>query len=74
MTLEEQAQQLIMQHLSLDAPSYQELIQLGYTGLMHYYLHFSKNDRTMSTIADYDVTMELAKIDQPRDNKNHKFI
>ena len=68
-TLEQKAQQLIRQQLSLDVPSHQELIQLEYTGFMHYYLHCSKNDQTMSTTANNFIAMKLARIDQPRDNK-----
>ena len=71
-TLEQKAQQLIRQQLSLDVPSHQELIQLEYTGFMHYYLHFSKKDLTMSTTADHDTTMKLAHIDQPGDK--NEFI
>ena len=69
---EEEAKELIEQHLPNDtptAPSYQELIQLGYNGFVGYYLKHSKTYETMSTTADYDVTMKLAHIDQPRDNK-----
>ena len=70
-TLEQQAQQLIKQHLSADAPSYQELTsyEIPFSGFMEYYLQISKNEETMSTTADYGVTMKLARIDQPRDYK-----
>ena len=67
--MEQEAQQLIKQHLSRDAPSYQELVQRRFTGFMNYYLAYSTNDQTMSTTADYDVTMQLATIDQPGVNK-----
>ena len=70
-TLEQQAQELIKQHLSKDAPSYQVLnsYEHPFYGFMEYYLFHSKNDETMSTTADYGVTMKLARIDQPRDYK-----
>ena len=64
---EKQAQKLIKQHLSKDAPSYQESIQLGYYGFLHYFLQFSINEETMTTSADFDVVMKLAHIDQQRD-------
>ena len=75
---EKQAKDLIKKHLGRDAPSYQELKSLKksselknpYTGFMAYYLYNSKNDEKMTTSADYDVTMTLAKCDQPRDYKN----
>ena len=70
-TLEQEAQQLIKQHLSKDAPSYQKLrsYKNPYYGFVEYYLQFSRNFQTMSTTADYDVTMKLASIDQPGVNK-----
>ena len=49
-----------------------ELVRNRLTGFMHYYLQYSKNDRTMSTTADYDVTMKLATIDQPGVHKKIK--
>ena len=68
---EKRAQQLIKRYLSKDAPSYNELIQNVNTtcdgacvGYMHYYLDYSSSAQTMSTSADYKVTMELALIDQ----------
>ena len=67
---EKQAKALIKKHLGMDAPSYQELIQVGPYGFMAYYLYNSKKDEKMTTSADYDVTMTLAKCDQPRDYKN----
>ena len=65
--MEQEAQQLIKQHLSIDAPSYKELTsyERPFYGFMHYYLEHSINDQTMSTTADFDVTMKLATIDQP---------
>ena len=75
-TEEKKAQQLIKQHLSKDAPSYQELIQHArttvddpYFGYMHFYLDHSKNYQTMSSTADPKVTMELARIDQVENSK-----
>ena len=67
-TLEQRAQQIIKQHLSLDAPSYEEVKnKIGYTGFMHCYLQFTKNNQTMSSTADYNVMLELASIDKFRD-------
>ena len=68
-TLEQQAQELIKQQLSRKAPSYTELLQLDHTGFMDCYLEYSRNDRTMSTTADCDVTIKLARIDQLREYK-----
>ena len=69
--MEQQAQQLIKQHLSKVAPSYRELTssESQFTGFMNYYLKHSRNDETMSTSADYFVMMRLAQIDQLRDFK-----
>ena len=67
--IEQQAQQIIRQSTSLDAPSYQQLIQEGFYGYMHFYLIKSRNDETMSTTADFDVTMQLAQIDQFRESR-----
>ena len=64
---EKEAQKLINQNLSKEAPSYQESIELGYYGFLHYFLRWSINEETMTTSADFDVVMKLAHIDQPRD-------
>ena len=69
-SLEKEAKELIKQLVSNDAPSYQNLSQKNFPGFMEYYLFHSKNDKTMSTTADYDVTMKLAEIDKQRDYKN----
>ena len=53
-----------------DNDSYQDLIEHGYYGFGNYYLALSKNNETMSTTADYNVAIQLAKIDKQRDNKN----
>ena len=65
----QQARQIIKQRMSIDAPSYQELIQRGFYGYTSFYLFYSRNDQTMSTNADYNVMLELASIDQFRDYK-----
>ena len=68
--IEQQAQQIIRRSTSLDAPSYQQLIQEGlFYGYMGFYLFKSRNDETMSTTADFDVTMQLAQIDQFRESR-----
>ena len=67
--IEQQAQQIIRQSTSLDAPSYQQLIQQGSYGYMNGYLYHSRNDETMSTTADFGVTMQLARIDQFRESR-----
>ena len=71
---EKQAKDLIKKHLGRDAPSYQGLIQNDWYGFMAYYLYNSKKDEKMTTSADYDVTMTLAKCDQPRDYKNLNYF
>ena len=69
-TLEQRAQQIIKQHLSLNAPSYEEVKnELGWTGFMQVYLQHSINYQTMSSTADYNVMLELASIDKFRDHK-----
>ena len=63
-TLEQQAQQLIKQHLSKDAPSYKELTSyenLLY-GLMEYYLQNSKNKEIMSTTARFDWRILISQV------------
>ena len=71
---EKKANKLIKQHLSKDTQgigfSYQECIQYGFCGFMEYYLQHSRNEETMSTTADYNVTIKLAQIDKQRENKN----
>ena len=75
--MERQAQKLIKQHLSKDAPSYKELTSSKnqLTGFMNYYLKQSRTDETMSSSADYFVMMRLAQTDQLRDSKTaHKIV
>ena len=77
---EKKAHELINQHLPkfpISSPgesppkyTYQKLVQLGVSGFVNYYLAFSLNDQTMSTTADYNVTVKLAEIDKQRDDKN----
>ena len=73
-TEEKKAIEIIKQYLPTDtqvAPSYQELLQRGYYGFMHYYLQGSKNDASMSNTADYNTTITLAQIDKQRDDNNY---
>ena len=67
---EKKAIELIKQHVFMDAGSYQGFINYGWYGFMNFYLAFSKNNETMSTTADHNVTIQLAQIDKQRDNKN----
>ena len=71
---EKEAKELIKQHVSKDAPSYQNLSQGNFYGFMGYYLSHSKNNQTMSTTADHDVTIKLAKIDKLRDDKKERLL
>ena len=67
-TMEQRAQEIIKQHLSKNAPSYIDVKnKLEYTGYMEVYLRYSKNNKTMSSAADYNVMLELASIDKFRD-------
>ena len=67
--MEQRAQEIIKQHLSKNAPSYEDVKNKhGFTGYMDVYLQHSKNDQTMSSAADYNVMLELASIDQFRDH------
>ena len=69
--MEQRAQEIIKQQLSMtEAPTYQKLIELGSTGFMDVYLVVTKNVQTMSSFADHNVALELARIDQFRDHKN----
>ena len=68
-TMEQRAKKIIKQHFLMDVPSYEEVKNDGYTGFMHIYLRYSTNDQTMSTSANYNVMLELASIDQLR-NQN----
>ena len=73
---EKQAKELIKKHLGRDAPSHQELtsyVNIFY-GFMHYYLLHSKNQEKMTTSADYNITVTLARYDQPRDNKKTVYF
>ena len=68
--MEQLAQDTIMQHLSIDAPSYEDVKnKCGFTGYMDVYLQYSRNVQTMSSTADYDVMLLLAFIDELRDYK-----
>ena len=69
--LEQRAQQIIKQHLAIDAPSYEDVKKYKYTGYMEAYLGHSQNNQTMSTTADYIAMLELASIDKFR---NHNII
>ena len=74
---EKKAIELIKQHLLMDTsavPCYQEILQRGYYGFMHFYLQDSKNDALMSTTANYNATIKLAQIEKQRDNKKFSFI
>ena len=72
-TMEQRAQQIIKQELSMDAPSYEQVKnKIGFTGFMHIYLQYSKNSKKMSTSADFNIMLELASIDQFR-NQNTIF-
>ena len=72
-TMEQRAQQVIKHELSIDSPSYEEVTnKFGCTGFMDCYLRLSKNNQTMSTSADFHVMLELASIDQFR-NQNTTF-
>ena len=63
--MEQRAQEVIKQHLSIYAPSYEDVKNKhGYTGYMEVYLRCSVNFQTMSSTADYKVMLELASIDQ----------
>ena len=71
---EKKAIELVKQHLPKSTPCigypYKDLIRLRHSGFVSYYLQFSQNAETMSTTADYNVTMQLAQIDKQRDNKS----
>ena len=74
-TLEQRAQQIIKRHLSLNAPSYEEVKnEFGYSGFMNSYLQLSKNKQTMSSTADYNVMLELASIDKFRDHTTFLIV
>ena len=62
--MEQRAQEIIYQELSMKAPCYEEVKnKLGYTGYMGLYLKETRNDQKMSTSADFNVMLELASID-----------
>ena len=73
-TLEQRAQQIIKQHLSISTPSYGEVKSRGFTGFMEGYLQFTKNNQIMSTSANFTVMLELASIDKFRDHKLYYTI
>ena len=71
--MEQRAQEIIKQELSINALSYEEeKNKHGYTGFMDVYLKHSINYKKMSTSADFNVMSELASIDQFR-NQNKIF-
>ena len=62
--MEQRAQEIIYQELSMKAPCYEEVKnKQGHTGFMECYLQHSKNNQRMSTSADFNVMLELASID-----------
>ena len=64
-TMEQRAQEIIKQHLSINTLSYEEeKNKHGYTGYMDVYLHCSKNDQTISSAAEFNIMLELASIDK----------
>ena len=66
--MEQRAQEIIKQELSVNALSYEEeKNKHGYTGFMDVYLKHSINYKKMSTSADFNVMLELASIDKFRD-------
>ena len=67
--MDQRAQQIIKQRMSIDAPSYQQLIKRGFYGYTSFYLFYSRNDQIMSSSADFKVAMQLARIDQFRESK-----
>ena len=60
---EKKAQLIILAELGLIAPSYQELLQLGYTGYTHSYLQKTAHFEKLTTTAKLDVVLELAECD-----------
>ena len=65
--MDQRAKEIIKQHNSLNVPSYEGVKTGEYTGFMHVYLSYSKNNHTMSSSADNNIVLELASIDQFRD-------
>ena len=59
---EEKARELLNQETSYDY-SYQKLIESGCTGFMHAYIHVTADYKAMTTKAQRDVVLSLAKYD-----------
>ena len=69
--IERESQEIIKRELARDAPSYETIrsYKNPYTGFLHYYLRFTKNDETLTTTAKSKVVKTLSKNDLQRDLK-----
>ena len=71
--VEGKARELLKQEISDDF-SYQELIEMDFTGFMQGYLLDTVDEKTMTTRARRDVVLFLAKSDLLRDLTFSKFL
>ena len=69
--IELESKETIKRELNLDAPSYETLrsYENPYTGFLHIYLRFTRNDETLTTNAKSDIVKTLSKNDLLRDLK-----
>ena len=78
--IERESQEIIKNELAHYPPSYQELLsvlsltKLPYSGFTDYYLHWTRNDYTMTTSAKLDDLLVLAANDLCWDLKKHRNV
>ena len=63
--IEEESQEIIEHELSRDAPSYETIrsYEPPFSGFLHYYLKYTKNDETLTTTTKSDVVKTLGEND-----------
>ena len=63
--IEKESQEIIKRELSLDASSYETIrsYRNPFTGFLHYYLHKTKIDKTLTTTAKFEIVEALSKND-----------
>ena len=59
------AQSIILAELSINDPSYQKLLDGGFTGYTDSYLQETANYSKLTTTAKLNVVVELAELDKP---------
>ena len=67
--VEKESQEIIKRELSRDAPTYEWIRSKGGYGFLFDYLHYARNDETLTTTAKSDIVKTLSENDLLRDLK-----